>query len=249
MNKEICYYTDNQLKLSIAKRCQKQLNEISKEKNIPIVSASLKQMPHFGQNIHIKEKRGILTMFRQILAALEASTADIIFFCEHDVLYHKSHFEFTPEKKDVFYYNVNVWKVRVTDGHSVKVDNCMQTSGLCAYRELLVGHYKRRIVKILQNQKDLKANGKKIKHDGFSRHMGFEPGGHSEPRGVDNYTRTHWESTYPNIDIRHDKNLTKNRWSPELFRNKKNCEGWLEKQKDDELLGWGNINEIVKQLN
>ena len=51
-------------------------------------------------------------MFKQILAGLEALDTDIVFFCEHDVLYYPSHFDFRPLKKDVIYYNTNVWKVR-----------------------------------------------------------------------------------------------------------------------------------------
>src|SRR3989344_8281105 len=52
--KGIIYYTDNQLNLKIAHRVQNQIRKISKEKNIPIVSASLKPMDKMGKNIHIK---------------------------------------------------------------------------------------------------------------------------------------------------------------------------------------------------
>jgi len=136
--KGIVFYTDNQLKVKIAHQVQNQLKEISKTKNIPIVSVSLKPMPHFGnKNIHLPLERGYLTMFKQILAGLEASNADIIFFAEHDVLYHPSHFDFIPPKKDIFYYNQNWWRVRTTDGFAVHWD-ANQVSGLCAYREHLL---------------------------------------------------------------------------------------------------------------
>jgi hypothetical protein len=44
-----------------------------------------------------------------------------------------------------------------------------------------------------------------------------------------------WESESPNIDIRHDKNLTKNRWAKEEFKNHKYTEGWTE---TDIVVGW-----------
>ena len=100
----------------------------------------------FGDNIVLPLERGYLTMFKQILAGLEELKTDVVFLCEHDVLYHPSHFLFTPPKKDVYYYNTNVWKVRYDDGHALHYD-CKQTSGLCAYRELLVQHYRERVRK------------------------------------------------------------------------------------------------------
>jgi hypothetical protein len=131
--KSIIFYTDNQLPLRIAKRVQNQLKSIG----LPIVSASLKPM-NFGTNIHVPLKRGIETMFKQILTALQNSTSEIVFFCEHDVMYHPSHFEFTPPKKDKFYFNINVWKLNTETGKTVKVDLCEQLSGMCVYRTLAI---------------------------------------------------------------------------------------------------------------
>ena len=110
--KGIIYYTTNQLTLKIARAVQKQLKKISKEKGIPIVSASLKPMDNMGKNIHLPLAPGTMTYFKQILAALEASEAEYIFFAEHDVLYSDSHFNFLPPTKDKFYYNHNWWRVR-----------------------------------------------------------------------------------------------------------------------------------------
>lgn len=47
---------------------------------------------------------------------------------------------------------------------------------------------------------------------------------HYEPR--DN--RENYVSEQPNIDIRHDKNVTKSKWSPDDFRNKKYAKGFKE---------------------
>lgn len=212
-NKGIIYYTDNQLKLKIARAVQKQLRSIG----LPIVSASLKPMDKMGKNIHIKAERGYLTMFKQILAALEASDADIIFHCEHDMLYHPSHFDFTPPRKDKFYYNHNFWRIR-EDGFAVHWD-ANQVSGLCAYREHLLQYYQSRI--------------KEIEAKGFNRN--YEPGA----RDTNLYEV--WKSEYPNIDIRHRGTLTKSKWSPEDFRDKSTGTNWQETT-IDKIPGWENIN-------
>lgn len=221
VTKGVIYYTDNRLNVKLAKAVQKQIAS----SGLPIVSASLKPMT-FGKNIHLPLKRGYLTMFKQILAALEAIDTDVVFFCEHDVLYHPSHFEFTPAKDDVYYYNTNVWKLRLDDGFAYRVDDCRQLSGLCANRELLIKHYKERI--------------RRVEAEGFSVRMGFEPGTHNRAERVDDYKSERWESEDPNVDICHDSNLTPNRWSPKDFRNKFYTEGWREST-INEIPGWDRI--------
>lgn len=226
--KGIIYYTDNQLNLQIAHRVQKNLKEIG----LPIVSSSLKPMPHFGKNIHVKLKRGYLTMFKQILAALEASTADIIFFCEHDVWYHPSHFEFTPPSKDKFYYNENVWKLKWGDTKALHYD-CKQVSGIAVYRELALEHYRKRVKLVEKAYKTMNTED----FNRYIRKMGFEPGTHNRAERVDDLTSESWKSKYPNIDIRHDSNLSHTRWKKEQFRNKKSTRGWKEGSIFD-IRGW-----------
>lgn len=219
-NKGIIFYTDNQLKLRIAHRVQRQLRQISKNKGLPIVSASLKPMDKMGKNIHLPLERSHLTMFKQILAALEASDADIIFHCEHDMLYHPSHFDFTPPQKDKFYYNHNFWRIR-EDGFAVHWD-ANQVSGLCAYREHLLDYYRNRL--------------KEIEEKGFDR--SYEPGGR------DNTLYESWWSEFPNIDIRHSGTLTRSKWSPADFRDKSTCVNWQESS-IDKIPGWDNLQELL----
>jgi glycosyltransferase involved in cell wall biosynthesis len=224
--KGIIFYTDNRLKLKIARTVQRQLKEISKAKGIPIVSASLKPMPHFGKNIHFPHlKSGYLAYFTQILAALENSTADIIFFCEHDVLYPPSHFDFTPPKKDIFYYNHNWWRVRTTDGFTAHWD-ANQVSGLCGYREHLLKFYRERLLE--------------IKKSGYNHKMGFEPGGRN---GV--LTRA-WKSDIPYIDLKHGGNLSKNKWSLKDFRDKSTAKNFVT---GNEIPGWGPALDLIKRFN
>ena len=239
--KGIIYYTDSQLPDYIALPVRLQLQKISLEKDISIVSSSLKPLDFGDKNIQFPElKKGIVTMFIQILGALEASSADIIFFCEHDVLYHPSHFDFTPKDKQAYYYNLNVWKVRLSDGHALKVDDLKQLSSLCGYRENLIRHYKKRLEIIEKRREELIAAGEPLEHEGVSKYMGYEPGMHSEPRGVDNNEVRSWHSPQPIIDIRHRDNFTKSKWNKEDFKDEKYTKGWTESTAD-KIPGWQQI--------
>ena len=222
------YYSDCQLDPKIMSACQKQILKGIKEENI--VSCTLKPV-NFGKNIVLPLQRGYLAYFKQILTALEASDSDIIRFLEHDVLYHPSHFQFTPAKKDVYYYNTNFWRLRIDDGHAVSYETD-QVNMICAYRELLVQNYRERIKRIeaLGNVSDREVGR-------LARKMGFEPGTHNREERVDTNGSERWQSEYPNIDIRHGHNLTASRWSQDQFRNQKNCQGWKETTAD-KIKGW-----------
>ena len=229
LTKGIIYYSDCQLDEKIAQPVRNQLLKISQEKNIPIVSATLKKMDFGVKNIHFPHlKRGHLAMFKQIASALEHSKADFVFFCEHDVLYHPSHFDFTPPDKDKFYYNENVWKVDPTTGKAVHYD-CRQVSGICVDRELALAHYRKRIELVEKN--------------GFSMEMGFEPGTHHRAGRVDDLTSAGWKSPSPNVDIRHGDNLSPTKWTKDQFRNQKFTAGWQEGD-IDHIPGWENLKKL-----
>lgn len=213
----IVYYTSNQLNMKIARKCR----EYIAASGLSITSVSLKRL-NFGNNIHMQLERGKLTMFKQILAGIEASKEDIIFLCEDDVVYHKSHFDFVPERNDIFYYNENSWRVRNSDGHAVYFDHDA-TSQLCAYRDILIDEYRKRV--------------EKVEKEGFHGN-GYEPGTRSIARGgFSDRTSARWRSAFPNIDIRHDNNLTPSRWSPEQFRDKSTCQNWKEST-INQIPGW-----------
>ena len=238
VSKAILYYTDNQLEPGIMKACQEQLIKAANGKRI--VSVSLQPLD-FGDNITLPLERGILTMYKQILAGLEALDAEIIYFAEHDVLYHPSHFEFTPSEHDRYYYNRNTWKLRVADGHCLSYE-CGQTSGLCAFRDTLITHYRQRVKNTQEKWDALGGNTYAFRN--FIRSQGFEPGTHHRSESVDQFDFEYWDSTLPNVDIRHDHNLTSNRWSMDQFRRKPRT--WVE---SDEIPGWGKGVDIVRRLN
>jgi glycosyltransferase involved in cell wall biosynthesis len=231
VTKGVVYYSDCRGDETILEAARRQL--VRAVNGHTIVSVSLGPVDMGDIRVILANRtRSYLTMFRQILAGLEMSDADIIFLAEHDVLYHASHFDFTPPRADLIYYNENTWKVDAKTGRALHYI-CRQTSGLCAYRDLLLEHYRKRVALVEEH--------------GFSRRMGFEPGTHGRSARVDNLRSEAWMSEAPNIDIRHDHNLTPSRWRQEQFRDRRNCRGWTEA---DEVPGWGvtkgRFQEILK---
>jgi hypothetical protein len=213
------YYSDCRGDETILRAAQEQL--VRAVNGHEIVAVTLAPLDYGDIRVVLEHKRGYLTMFRQILSGLERSNADIIFFAEHDVLYHPSHFDFTPPSDQIVYYNENVWKVNADDGRALFY-HTKQTSGLCAYRKLLLEHYRKRVALV-------------EKH-GFTRKMGFEPGTHGRAERVDDLKSEAWMSEFPNIDIRHGDNLTPSRWRQDQFRNQRSCRGWKE---GEGVPGWG----------
>lgn len=188
-------------------------------------------------NIVVDRQKSGATMHYQILAGLERSNAGYVFLCESDVLYHPSHFEFTPSNDSTIFYNTNVWRVRWSDGHAVRTANLQQVSGICARRELLLEHYRKRVQLI-------EANGGIFD----TKRMAYEPG----TRGKFGDERVaNWESEYPNLDITgHGNTLTTPHFSIDSFRNKKYAEGWTET--DEPLPGWpkiaGRVQEWLREM-
>ena len=218
--KGIIYYTDNRLDDKLANS----VRGLISQSGLPIVSVSLAPLD-FGLNISLPLKRDYLTMFKQILVGLWASTADFVFFCEHDVLYHPSHFEFTPKHNDVYYYNNNAVKWRLSDNKVVRYD-CRWLSQICASRRILIEHYTRKIQMI-------EVEGNRLWK------WRFEPGTKS---GIDRYDTERWESDCPNIDVRHGRNLTGTaRFDPDEFRDRpeRSCPNFRELSLD-KLDGWDN---------
>lgn len=208
MVKGAIYYTTGELDERISRPVQEQLREAFDGE---IVACSLKPIEFGDKNIVLPLKKGYHTMFKQILACLEASTAEVIFFCEHDNLYHPTHFDFVPPKKDQFYYDRNWWKIR-KDGYAVHWD-ADQVSGLCCYRQVALDWYQKKVDTFDANNFDRK----------------FEPPGDESSEW--------WKAEFPCIDIRHERNLTYNKWRIEHFRKKDTALNF-ETSTIDKIPGW-----------
>lgn len=213
MVREIIFYYDGALRHKALKEWSKKTIKAS---GLPILSIALKKKIDMGRSIAVHASRSHTTLYTQILLGLLVSEAKYVFFCEADVLYHPSHFEFTPPTDDKYYYNNNVYKYRLSDRKVVGYD-CCWLSQICADRELLIKHYVKRF---------------KIIADG-GRAYGWEPGT-GQSRKIEGTGFERWESKYPNIDVRHGQNWTGvHRMSQDEFRNKKHCQNWKELKVED----------------
>lgn len=222
-SKAILYYTCNTHDPKLDEMCRDQLKKAAKD--IPIYTVSLnKELPFGTMNITLRGERSPEMMHKQIEEGLKHIDADIVYLCESDVMYHPSHFEFTPWDKDTFYYNTNVWRVRSTDGFAYRTDKLQQVSGMVVYTETLKTHFKERM--------------EMIKNEGFSRRMGYEPFTHGRVKWPTQFKASSFESTHPNADIRHDKNITSSRWHPSQFRDQRHTKGWIETY---DIPYWGKI--------
>lgn len=225
--KGIIYYTHHIVREDIAIVCRKYIKQVV----LPIVSVSHYPLD-FGENYVIDLPSNVLTMFKQTLLAIEKSAAEIIFFCEHDVLYHPNHFDFVPPRKDVYYYNLNVWHLDTDTGQALTYDRMKMTSGLCAHRDILIEHYSKKIETIENDPR------------GFSRkRLGFEPG------KADPYGWEAWHSEKPNINIKHGLNVTKKRFKLEEYRCRNRIkDSWV---LAEEVPYWGKtmgrFNEFLKE--
>ena len=65
----------------------------------------------FGKNIIQTEERSIENIYRQILVGAKEAQTELIAIAEDDTLYVKSHFEFRPKEKNIYYYNMANWKL------------------------------------------------------------------------------------------------------------------------------------------
>ena len=211
MLKSIIYYTDNRLEEPIFSIVQRKISD----SGLPVTSVSLKPIS-FGQNTVLDLSPSFTTMTKQIAAALEKAKEDYVFFCEHDVLYPASHFEFEPEKDDIFYYNNHVWRWKYPEDYAITYDRLICLSGLCVNREFALAHYQARLKKI----KELNLEAVKGHEPLWARRWGYEPGTKKMRRGGfsdDDFEV--WTSKDPIIDIRHTKTFSPTKVTLDSFKH------------------------------
>lgn len=162
------------------------------------------ELPITASYLQPHEERCYPQMVKQILSCLERSTEDYVFFCEHDVIYPKSHFDFTPPRDDIFYYNSYVWRWDYPKERYITYDRLISLSGMCVNRLFALDHYQKRLAFI-------QAKGYKntLGEPDWVRKMGYEPGTKKIKRGgfSDDDFET-WQSIEPIIDIRHGKTFS-----------------------------------------
>ena len=227
MDKSIVYYTDNRISGPIIDLAQKYILQ----SGFSVVSCSLKPI-NFGQNIVVEGYRSYPTMIKQIITALEASTSKYVFFCEHDVLYHKSHFDFTPPTDELYYYNINNWRWDYPKDRAIQYDDLSSLSQLCCNRQMVLNHYLLRREKI----KEWGLDEGRIREPRWARLWGYEPGTKKKSRGgFTDEDFGKWRSEYPNVDIRHRWTFSKPKTTLDSFKHQPT--GWLEVSLD-KIPGW-----------
>lgn len=233
MKKAIIYYTDNRLNEPIFGVCQKYI----RASGLPIVSVSL--MPiNFGRNIVVEGEPGYPTMIKQIITALKECEADTVFFCEHDILYHKSHFDFLPSAKDTFYYNLNNLRWDYPCDRLISYDGLTSLSQLCVNRKSALQHFLKR--RKAMQEAGLDKFSRKDPH--LARVWGYEPGRKRKRNGAILEEKCcYWRSLHPNIDIRHSNSFTIPKVKLKDFRHKPS--GW--KETTFEKLSLWNYKELL----
>lgn len=237
MEKGCIYYTDNRVVEPIFSKVQDILNEVAKEKNLHISSSSLRPID-FGSNVVLENReRSYPTMVRQIIMALENSPAKYAFFTENDVLYHKSHFDFTPPKDNIFYYNSNVWRWKLWDDKAIRYEKMWPLSCMCCNREYALEHYRMREKKIYEWGLD----EFRSREPRRARIWGYEPGTKQKRRGgfTDDVAES-WSSELPNVDIRHARTFSRLKCDQRDFKHQPN--NWEEINYKD-IPGW-DLDEV-----
>lgn len=218
----VLYYSDNALRIRLSVTCKKYIAR----SGLPVTSVTLKPT-NFGRNIVLPLERSYKTMYCQILTGLEAMKEDIVYFCEHDVLYHPRHFEFIPEKDDTYYYNGNYWFLRMTDGFALHY-NVSPLSGLVVYREPAIIHFRERLQWVFEH--------------GFGMVLGFEPFTHKRIKWENWYNFEVFLPEFPNVDLCYGGNLTKKRWHQRSFIRKPK---FWEESDIHHIPGWPDLPQIV----
>ena len=231
MTKGCIYYTDNLVEEPIKSIVQKHILD----SELPIISCSLKPID-FGENYVVNKIRGYATMVEQIMTALEHLNTDVVFFCEHDVLYPKCHFEFVPPKEDVYYYNRDIWRWDYPKDRAITYTGLGSLSGMCAYTKTALNHYRGRHKKIIENGWDLIIS----KEPSWARKMGYEPGTKKIRKGgFSDEDFSTWSSGVPIIDIRHPGTYTRTKVTLDSFKHPPDPSTWRETTLD-KIEGWNN---------
>ena len=207
MKMGIIYYTDCSLEQNGYEAILKASRKTIAASGLPIVSCSLKPIDFGDKNIVLEGRvRSYPTMVLQILTALEASDAEYIFFCEHDVLYHKYHWDFMPLNNNIFFYNINNWRWEYPKDRAISYDELTSLSGMSCNRELAIRHYRIRLQLIEEWGLD---NGRG-REPRWARRFGYEPGTKKKRRGgVTDEDHVKYRARRPNIDIRHPRTFSK----------------------------------------
>lgn len=222
----IVYLTDNYLDERITEACKRHLLKAAEGKRI--ISVSQKPID-FGENICVGEiGRSSINIDKQLLEGLKQVKTRFVAIAEHDVIYSGEHFNWIPPDDIYFYYNVNCWLMQYSsNGHP-------EYNGLFSFRKhksfrllqsQLIANTKS-MIEVEEQKIDILSDSKICAKWADRARLG-EPGIYSVGRvrelfekygfmhkwpEAEHYATTHtaklFKTKIPNIDIRHNDNLT-----------------------------------------
>jgi len=221
MTNTIVYFTDNTLTPILATKCREILEREAGDN--PIISVS--QVPiELGKNICIGEiGRSWISLYKQLLAGVEAAETKYVVCAEHDCLYSNEHLSWVPPTDEKFYYNHNFWLLWLGDRHPELKGmysywpNRFCLSQLICSRDLLKTSLLERL-SLLENGyqmvKGLAGAGEPGVADCIA--IGRLEASSGRPTQLQRYFKgclTEYESESfmtktPNVDIRHNSNFT-----------------------------------------
>lgn len=218
----ILYLTDNSLDPELMGLCQRILLREAGE--MPIISVSQKPI-QFGKNICVGEiGRSWMSLYKQILAGLDWVKTDNVVICEHDCLYTSEHLNYQPPCSDKFYYNRNHWLTQWGGNHP-------ELNGMYSYwhnrtalsqlvcRAGLLRESTEEVMRLLNMglkvEKGLHWYGEPGVVSGQFR-QAFVEASSGRPTQLQRYLKVYvtkydsvfFETTLPNLDIRHGTNFT-----------------------------------------
>ena len=242
--KTIIYLTDNILDERIDKLCKK--NILESIGDLPLISVSHKPID-FGRNICVGEiERGNLAINIQMMEALKVIETEFIAIVEHDCLYTKEHFLFTPPDNS-FWYNENVWMLQYFSEDKPEYNGMFSFFKSRKANSQLICETQQ-MIKATQDKIDMisdpvwkaryptgrigEAGAMDYKH--AMRLACWGSVSHIKERlkkYISDYKGKNFKTKIPNIDIRHNKNYTRNRRG---------------KDRRYKVPYWGTINDIFK---
>jgi len=222
--KTIIYITNNDIDEKIGEMCRR--NILWSIGDSRLISVSQKPLD-FGENICVGIlPRSSLSINLQMMEALKRVETEHIAIAEHDCLYTPEHFKFEP-KDDSFYYNYNVWCLQTYSLYMPESNGMFSifkqrkaNSQLICRTDMMIKSTQERIDLMSDPAWLAKYPTGRIGEAGVMDydHAMKLARGKSVRHLVDRlkdyctkYKGVNFETIIPNVDIRHEKNLTKNR--------------------------------------
>lgn len=241
----IIHITDNSLDEGLAETCRRIL--VREAAGLPIVSVSQRPI-ELGVNVCVGEiGRNWISLYRQLLAGVDAAPTEWVVVAEHDCLYTHEHLAYQPEDNGVFHYNYNCWLAQWGGNHP-------ELEGMYSYwpRRLALSQlicHKALLRECVEERLDILEHGGKVEQQFLgcgepgvvsdrALRKAREAAASGKPIQLQGYLQEYlrrydhrsFGTVAPNLDIRHGSNFT----GPK--RGKKRCYS---------LPYWGRFEDVI----